>query len=326
MQYRQLGLSTLMISTVGFGCMSLGQDEAENASVVGLALDSGINFFDTADIYENGRNEEKIGRIVKEKRKQVLIASKVGNCPRSDGSGLDWDASRQHILQSVEGSLRRLQTDYIDLYQLHGGTMEDPIDETIGAFETLQQQGKIRYYGISSIRPAVIGEYIRRSHIVSVMMQYSLLDRRPEESCLGLLKDHDIGVLARGSLAKGLLAGKPPAAFLDYSAAEVAAAAQAIRTISGEHRRPAQTALRFVLQHPAISSAIVGLRTTGQLKDILGATGEAASGEATIGEASIGEAAIGNLAIGDPGTVFLPSIPETENRELRSAIRANYYR
>jgi aryl-alcohol dehydrogenase-like predicted oxidoreductase len=301
MLYRQLGLSTLMISTVGFGCMSLGQDESENARVVGLALELGINFFDTADIYENGHNEEKIGQILKEKRQQVVIASKVGNRPRSDGSGLDWDASRQHIIRSVEGSLRRLQTDHIDLYQLHGGTMEDPIDETIGAFETLQQQGKIRYYGISSIRPAVIGEYIRRSHIVSVMMQYSLLDRRPEESCLDLLKDHDIGVLARGSLAKGLLAGKPPAEFLDYSPAEVAAAAQAIRTISGDHHSPAQTALRFVLQHPAITSAVVGLRTTGQLGDIFGATS-------------------------DPATVFLPSIPETEIRGLRSAIRANYYR
>jgi aryl-alcohol dehydrogenase-like predicted oxidoreductase len=290
-----------MISTVGFGCMSLGQDESENARVVGLALELGINFFDTADIYENGHNEEKIGQILKEKRQQVVIASKVGNRPRSDGSGLDWDASRQHIIRSVEGSLRRLQTDHIDLYQLHGGTMEDPIDETIGAFETLQQQGKIRYYGISSIRPAVIGEYIRRSHIVSVMMQYSLLDRRPEESCLDLLKDHDIGVLARGSLAKGLLAGKPPAEFLDYSPAEVAAAAQAIRTISGDHHSPAQTALRFVLQHPAITSAVVGLRTTGQLGDIFGATS-------------------------DPATVFLPSIPETEIRGLRSAIRANYYR
>src|SRR6202034_3432729 len=98
-------------------------------------------------------------------------------------------------------------TDYIDLYQLHGGTIDDPIDETIEAFELLQQQGKIRYYGISSIRPNVISEYVQRSNIISVMMQYSLLDRRPEESCLQLLQQNNIGVLARGSVAGGLLAG-----------------------------------------------------------------------------------------------------------------------
>jgi aryl-alcohol dehydrogenase-like predicted oxidoreductase len=316
MQYRQLGLSTLMVSTVGFGCMSLGQDEAENARVIGRAMELGINFFDTADIYEKGLNEEKIGKIFKGRRQRVMLASKVGNRWRGDGSGLNWDASREHILRSVEGSLRRLRTDHIDLYQLHGGTMEDPIDETIEAFETLQQQGKIRYYGISSIRPAVIGEYIRRSRIVSVMMQYSLLDRRPEESCLDLLKDHHIGVLARGSLAKGLLAGKPPAEFLEYSPAEVGAAADAIRIISDDHRSPAQTALQFVLQHPAISSAVVGLRTTAQLEDILGGI-KTTSG---VAEGMIGGS--GN----NSETVFLPSIPETEILALRSAIKANYYR
>ncbi len=94
-------------------------------------------------------------------------------------------------------SLKRLNTDRIDVYQLHGGTIEDPIEETISAFEQLVQQGKIRYYGISSIRPNVIREYVLRSNIVSVMMQYSLLDRRPEEECLPLLAQKDIGVLAR---------------------------------------------------------------------------------------------------------------------------------
>src|ERR1700754_1215524 len=216
MLYRLLGPSTLRISSIGFGCMSLG-DERQAARVIDRGLEGGINFFDTADLYNKGMNEEWVGRVLRHRREAVVLATKVGNQWREDGSGWDWNPRKEYILRAVEESLRRLQTDRIDLYQLHGGTLEDPIDEAIEAFEQLQQQGKIRYYGISSIRPNVIREYIRRSHIVSVMMQYSLLDRRPEESCLQLLKDAGIGVLARGVLAKGLLAGKPAAPFLDQS-------------------------------------------------------------------------------------------------------------
>ena len=269
MQYRQLGNSSLLISTIGFGAMSLGQGEAENTRLVDRALDRGINFFDTADLYEQGENEKKLGRMLKGKRERVVLASKVGNQLRKDGSGWDWNPQKEYIIKSVDGSLSRLQTDRIDLYQLHGGTLEDPIDETIEAFEILQQQGKIRYYGISSIRPNVIREWVRRSRMVSVMMQYSLLDRRPEESCLELLKENHIGVLARGSLAKGLLAGKPAEVYLDHSREEVEEAARAIQTLSGAHRNAAQTAIQFVLQHPAITSAVVGLRTMEQLEGIV---------------------------------------------------------
>ena len=141
-----------------------------------------------ADLYDKGENEKLIGAALKEKRKDVIIATKVGNQWRADGSGWDWNPRKEYILSCVEGSLQRLNIDYIDLYQLHGGTIQDPIDETIEAFELLVQQGKIRYYGISSIRPNVIREYVKRSNIVSVMMQYSLLDRRSEETCLPLLQ------------------------------------------------------------------------------------------------------------------------------------------
>jgi aryl-alcohol dehydrogenase-like predicted oxidoreductase len=269
MQYKQLGNSSLSISTIGFGCMSLGQDEAENTRVIYRALDLGINFFDTADIYEKGENETRLGRILKGKREQAILATKVGNELRSNGSGWDWNPQKEYIIKSVDGSLSRLQTDRIDLYMLHGGTLDDPIDETIEAFETLQQQGKIRYYGLSSIRPNVIREWVSRSRMISVMMQYSLLDRRPEEECLGLLEKNGIGVLARGSLAKGLLAGKPAEGYLNYNTAEVEAAAQAIQATSGPRRNAAQTAIQFVLQNPAITSAIVGLRTQTQLEEIV---------------------------------------------------------
>lgn len=265
MQYKQLGTSDLTISEISFGCMSLGNDHDANATLLHRAFDQGINYFDTADIYQNGVNEETVGRAFKAMRDKVIIGTKVGNQVRADGNGFDWNASGKYIREAVEKSLKRLQTDYIDLYQLHGGTIQDPIDETIEAFESLKQQGKIRYYGISSIRPNVIREYVKRSHMVSVMMQYSLLDRRPEEECLSLLQQNTIGVLARGSVARGLLLGKPAEPYLNYTAGEVAKAAEAIATVAGAERTATDTALKFVLHHPAITSAVVGIRTQQQL-------------------------------------------------------------
>lgn len=269
MQYRRLGNAALEVSEISFGCMSLESDIQRNQQLIQQAIDNGINFFDTADLYNKGESEAMVGSLLKPYRKQVVIATKVGNQWRADGSGWDWNPSKAWILSSVEESLRRLQTDYIDLYQLHGGTLEDNTDEIIEAFELLQQQGKIRYYGISSIRPNVIREYVQRSHIASVMMQYSLLDRRPEESCLSLLHQHNIGVLARGSLAKGLLAGKNAAAYLDYNSTQVSDAAQAIAQNTGPHRNAAQTAVQYVLAAPAVSSAVVGIRTAQQLQEVL---------------------------------------------------------
>ena len=199
MEYCILGKSALNISRLGFGCMSLDPADPEAENILHMALDAGINYFDTADLYNKGQNEIMLGRAFRNKRKELILATKVGNQWRSDGSGWDWNPSKKYILSSVDQSLERLQTDYIDLYQLHGGTIEDPIDDVIEAFELLKSAGKIRYYGISSIRPNVIRQYIKRSSIISVMMQYSLLDRRPEEEMFSLLKDNQIGVLARGS-------------------------------------------------------------------------------------------------------------------------------
>lgn len=295
MNLHKLGKSTLSVSEIAFGCMSLGKNDKENAELINKAMAAGINFFDTADIYQDGFNEETLGKAIKGKRDEILIASKAGNQRRTDGSGkLDWNPSKAHILSAVEGTLKRLQTDYLDLYQLHGGTIDDPIDETIEAFEILQQQGKIRYYGISSIRPNVIREYIQRSNIVSVMMQYSLLDRRPEETGFPLLREHNIGVLARGALAGGLLANKPSNAVLNYTVDEVYKMSSAVQAISGISRSAAQTALRFVLQQPAITSVVAGIRTQKQLEDIVGA-------------------------------VQAPPLSDSELAFLRSQIPINYY-
>jgi aryl-alcohol dehydrogenase-like predicted oxidoreductase len=270
MHYNPLGKSDLKVSAISFGCMSLGIDHAMNAKVLHHAFDQGINYFDTADVYAKGENEITVGKAFKGIRSKVIIATKVGNQWKKDGNGFDWNPSKEYILQSVEESLKRLQTDFIDLYQLHGGTIDDPIDETIEAFEILKKQGKIRHYGISSIRPNVILEYTKRSNIVSVMMQYSLLDTRPEESCLGLLKAQNIGVLVRGALAKGLLVDKAPDTFLNHSAQDVEKIQDAISKISNANNRTASAiALQFVLDNPAVSSAVIGMRTQQQLENIL---------------------------------------------------------
>jgi aryl-alcohol dehydrogenase-like predicted oxidoreductase len=296
MKYVLLGKSSLRVSTIGFGCMSLTDNATDNGRLIHRALELGINFFDTADMYAKGMNEVMLGKILGDRRQQCILATKVGNQWRSDGSGWDWNPRKEYIMESVEKSLGRLQTDHIDLYQLHGGTLEDPIDETIEAFERLQEQGKIRYYGISSIRPSVIREYIRLSGIVSVMMQYGILDRRPEESCLTLLKDNGIGVLARGSLSKGLLVDKPAVSWLNYTAEQVDHASALVGSLSGESfsRSPAQTALRFALQNPAISAAVTGFRTLVQLEDA------AAAPDA-------------------------PPLTEASLQSLRNAVPVNYY-
>ena len=269
MKYKELGKSDLKVSEIGFGCMSLGDHQNENERLLRQAYEQGINLFDTADLYQQGENELSLGRALQGIREKVIVATKVGNQWRPDGSGWDWNPSKKYILEAVEKSLQRLQTDYIDLYQLHGGTIDDSIDETIEAFEKLMEQGKIRYYGISSIRPNVIREYVNRSGIVSVMMQYSLLDRRPEESMLELLQENSIGVLARGSLAKGLLVNKEPTPYLNFGEEEVKKAANTIHSVAGDERKPSEVAIRFVADHPAISSAVIGIRTQQQLQEAL---------------------------------------------------------
>lgn len=271
MQYRKLGKSELNISRVGFGCMSLKSGEQENIRLLHLALDQGINYFDTADIYDKGMNETIVGKAFHRKRDQVILATKVGNVWKKDDSGLDWNPSKQHILDSVEDSLRRLQTDYIDLYQLHGGTMEDNIDDTIEAFELLKQQGKIRYYGVSSIRPNVIREYAKRSDIVSLMVQYSLLDRRPEETILPLVWERHIGVVVRGALASGLLVDKPAKEYLGHSLQAMENAQQTIKSLTKENRDATAVALQYVWNNPAVTSTIVGIRTEEQLWDAVAA-------------------------------------------------------
>ncbi|WP_053364016.1 aldo/keto reductase [Bacillus sp. FJAT-27251] len=272
MKKRRLGNSDLHVSVLGLGCMSLGTDEKKAGDIIGAALEAGVNYFDTADLYDFGENEQIVGKALKAVRSEVIIATKAGNRWNENRDGWSWDPSKEHIKEAVKGSLKRLQTDYIDLYQLHGGTIEDNIDETIEAFEELKAEGLIRYYGISSIRPNVIREYITKSSMVSVMMQYSMLDRRPEEEALPLLHDHGISVVTRGTVAKGLLSDRFPEktasgkGFLDYSQEELAALLPQLKDRLAASRPLEEVALQYNLAHPAVASVVIGASSVGQVQ------------------------------------------------------------
>lgn len=276
MKRNRLGRSDVWVSKVGYGCMSLGHNHAENACLLHRALSLGVTFFDTADLYDRGFNEESVGRAFKGMRGEVVIASKVGNHWREDGSGWDWDASPGYIRHAVEASLKRLGADYLDLYQLHGGTLDDDIDAVIETFEDLQARGLIRAYGISSVRPNVIREWVAKSNMASVMTQYSLLDRRPEEAVLDLLHEHSVGVIVRGPVAKGILsesgAAKVQNGFLEHPPEVLERARAALQNLVTPERTMAQLALRYALSHPAVTTAIPGASTVGQLEENAGAT------------------------------------------------------
>ncbi|ARI77175.1 aldo/keto reductase [Halobacillus mangrovi] len=277
MNKRQLGHSELFVSEISLGCMSLGTDRDKAKYIIERALDAGINYLDTADLYDFGTNEKIVGEAIKGRREDIILGTKVGNNFTPGQEGWTWDPSKKHIKRGVKDSLQRLSTDYIDLYQLHGGTIDDPIEETIEAFEDLKQEGLIREYGISSIRPNVIRRFVEKSNIASVMMQYNALDRRPEEEILDLLSDNNIGVLARGPLAKGMLSSnghkksqeKAQNGFLEYSYEEIQSITRKWQDYGSEDRTPTALALQYVLHHPAMASAVFGASSLEQLEENL---------------------------------------------------------
>lgn len=272
MKKNKLGQSDLYVSKLGLGCMSLGTEERTAFPILECALEEGINYFDTADLYDFGQNERLLGAFFKKNREDAIIATKVGNRWSENKDNWTWDASKAYIKEAVKNSLNRLGIEYIDLYQLHGGTLEDRMDETIEAFEELTEEGYIRNYGISSIRPNVIREYASRSHIVSVMMQYSILDRRPEEEILPLLKDNNISVVTRGPVAKGLLSDKYQTkltgkGYLDYSEEDLKKVLDKLFELFSGNRSLAETAIQYNLAQPAVASIVAGASSVRQLKE-----------------------------------------------------------
>jgi aryl-alcohol dehydrogenase-like predicted oxidoreductase len=241
--------------SIGLGCMSLPEDYSEAEKVLSKALDAGIEFFDTADLYQKGLNEINLGKFLQAKRNQVKIATKVGNQWNPDGQSWSWNPSKAYILKAVEDSLKRLKTDYLDLYQLHGGTLEDPWEETLEAFQILQNHGKILDFGISSIRPNVIRKVMKTHAPATIMMQYSPLDRRPEEEVFPFLEGTETKVLVRGGFAKGLLINKPIKDYLDYTSKQVL---QIKAEIHKSGFSPESSLIRFALDPHSVGGMIIG--------------------------------------------------------------------
>lgn len=261
-----LSSNKVQISPIGLGCMSLPEDFASSQKIIDAAISGGINLLDTADLYQQGMNEEMVGKALKGKRSQVVLATKVGNQLRPDGSGWDWNPKKAYILEAVENSLKRLKTDYIDLYQLHGGTIEDPWEETLEAFEILKTQGKIRAFGISSIRPNVIRKVLTDAKPETIMMQYSPLDRRPEEAAFPLISSTETKVLVRGSFAKGMLINKPAGEYLGNSVKMVETMKEAIQDAGFS---PEAFLIKFGLMPTAVGTLIIGASSEAQIHKML---------------------------------------------------------
>jgi aryl-alcohol dehydrogenase-like predicted oxidoreductase len=215
MKTRKLGNSGIDISAIGLGCMSMSPvygptDDVTSIATIHRALELGINFLDTADIYGAGGNEELVGRAIKGKRDQVVLATKFGNVIKgswADGKGYAIDGSPAYVKRAAEASLRRLGVETIDLYYQHRVDPRTPIEETVGAMAELVKEGKVRHLGLSEAAP----ETIRRAHAVypisALQTEYSLWTRDPEHELLGLTEELGITFVAYSPLGRGMLTG-----------------------------------------------------------------------------------------------------------------------
>jgi aryl-alcohol dehydrogenase-like predicted oxidoreductase len=209
MRYRQLGTGGLTVSAIGYGAMSIAgvygaADDEESIATVRRALDLGVTLIDTADIYGGGHSEEVVGQAIAGRREQVVLATKFGAGQRERGG----NGRPEYVRQSIEGSLRRLQVDHVDLYYLHRVDFSTPIEETVGAMAQLVQEGKVRFLGLSEAAP----ETIRRGHAVhpvtALQTEYSLFSREPETGVLPTVRELGIGFVAYSPLGRGLLTGQ----------------------------------------------------------------------------------------------------------------------
>ncbi|GAA5142425.1 aldo/keto reductase [Nocardioides marinquilinus] len=295
--YRPLGTTGVRVSPLTLGAMMFGAwgnpDHDESIRIIHRALDAGINVIDTADVYARGESEEIVGKALKGRRDDVVLATKFHGAMHDDDPNQGGN-SRRWIVREVEASLRRLQTDHIDLYQVHRPRPEIDVDETLGALTDLVRQGKIRYVGTSTFLPSQlveaqwVAERRQRERPVTEQPPYSILAREVERDVLPLAQKHGIGILPWSPLAGGWLSGryrrgeeaptssrmKRQPARHDPSLPENAAKLDAVHRLTDLADQAGLSlihlALAFVLEHPAVSSAIIGPRTLEQLESQLG--------------------------------------------------------
>ena len=304
MEYRQLGRTGVMVSELCLGCMNFGltASEANGMDVIDRAIDQGVNFLDTANVYGRGASEITVGKALRRngKRDQVVVATKVHG-RMDDDDILAAGNNRRHIILACDASLKRLDTDYIDLYQIHRPNPHIPIDETLRALDDLIRAGKVRYIGSSSFPAWRVMESLWAAkelglnRFVSEQPPYHLLDRSIERELVPLAQSYGIGIIPWSPLARGFLAGKYrrgqpiPAQSRFASDANRSDALQqrarqhfsdeafdlldAVEQLAAEKNcSVSQVALAWVNSKPGITSAIIGPRTMSHLEDNLGAT------------------------------------------------------
>jgi aryl-alcohol dehydrogenase-like predicted oxidoreductase len=297
-KYRKLGNSGLIVSELALGSMQFGSKmnmgnlgQEDTSRIVKLALDRGLNFIDTADVYSLGESETLLGNALKGIRNEIVLATKVrlpmgGNFNRSG-------ATRVNIMREIEGSLKRLQTDYIDLYQVHGWDSSTPLEETLTTLNDLVRQGKVRYIGLSNLMSwQAATAVLRQEHLglekyVTAQMYYSLVGRDLEHEFLSFAEYHNLGILVWSPLAGGFLSGKysrenpAPAGtrfaeagqFVPFDKEKGYRVVNVLKEVASRHDvSPSCVALAWLLGRPAISSVIVAARKAEHLEDNIRAT------------------------------------------------------
>lgn len=298
MEYRQLGRTGVQVSALCLGCMMFGgRTEPEDAyDIIDRAIDAGINFLDTANVYSRGRSEEVTGEALKRngKRDKIVLATKVHGRMDDDDPNAQGN-SRRHIIEQCEASLRRLQTDYIDLYQIHRPQPGIPIDETLRALDDLIRAGKVLYAGTTTfaawqlVESLWVAKELGLNRFVCEQPPYNILDRRIERELLPMLQTFGFGVIPWSPLAGGLLTGKyerdkPAPEDSRFGVlkdiphlqrrfqADFYDVVDGLKAMAGEKGcTVAQLSLAWCLRQPGVTSPIIGPRTMAQLEDNLGA-------------------------------------------------------
>ena len=299
MEHRHLGHTGLMVSELCLGCMTFGRetDDGDSREIVGRFLEAGGNFIDTADVYSKGVSEEITGRAIKGLRDDVVLATKVF-FPMGEGPN-DTGLSRKHVTQGCEDSLRRLGTDYIDLYQVHCWDGVTPLEETLSALTDLVRSGKVRYIGVSNftgwqlMKSVCMSEATGLERFVCLQPQYSLVERNIEREILPICLEEGLGVIPWSPLGGGFLSGKyrrdeelPEGSRISEAVESMEehwdrratarnwAALDVVGRISEETGKSyAQISLNWLLRQNGVTAPIIGARTLEQLEDNIGASG-----------------------------------------------------